>query len=147
MKTGVLRGETAGEPRSGIDCRSCLTSKLKYAALLLLSLLLLTLTMPAESWALSATLTVNKTGNGTGTVTSDDGNIDCGTTCSHDYLLAGSVTLTATPDASSNFTSWSGCSSDSRPWSDSSVTSPSGETTPAFPMASNVSPNRKLPVI
>ncbi len=59
------------------------------------------------------TLEVNKAGSGTGTVTSDDGNINCGSACSHTYIdpLGTTVILTATPDVSSTFVSWSGCDS------------------------------------
>ena len=55
------------------------------------------------------TLTVNKTGNGSGTVTSDDGRITCGTTCSASYTSGSTVVLTATPASGSIFTGWSGC--------------------------------------
>jgi hypothetical protein len=54
------------------------------------------------------TLTVTKDGTGTGTVTTDVGNIDCGTTCSDTYDYGTVVTLTATPAADSTFTGWSG---------------------------------------
>ncbi|MFA5051675.1 MAG: DNRLRE domain-containing protein [Patescibacteria group bacterium] len=53
-------------------------------------------------------LTVNKTGNGTGTVNSDVEGIDCGEDCLEDIYRTTVVTLTATPDVSSNFTEWSG---------------------------------------
>jgi len=52
-------------------------------------------------------LTVSKTGNGT--VTSGDGYINCGGTCSHTYTSGAVVTLTASPDPNWVFTSWSGC--------------------------------------
>jgi uncharacterized repeat protein (TIGR01451 family) len=54
------------------------------------------------------TLTVAKDGTGTGTVTSDPAGIDCGTTCSAEFAEGSLVTLTATPDADSSFTGWSG---------------------------------------
>jgi Leucine-rich repeat (LRR) protein len=54
------------------------------------------------------TLTVNKSGTGSGTVTSSPLGIDCGTDCSEDYDFGTEVTLTATPDAGSIFTGWSG---------------------------------------
>jgi hypothetical protein len=41
-------------------------------------------------------------------VSSVPGGIDCGTTCSHGYLQATAVTLTATPAAGSTFTGWAG---------------------------------------
>jgi len=52
-------------------------------------------------------LTVTKTGNGT--VTSGDGYINCGSSCSHTYLSGSVVKLTATPSDGWAFASWSGC--------------------------------------
>jgi len=54
------------------------------------------------------TLTVTKAGTGSGTVTSDPAGINCGGDCSEVYNYGTSVTLTATPDAGSTFTGWSG---------------------------------------
>ena len=56
----------------------------------------------------TATLTVNKTGTGSGTVTSNPAGINCGSTCSADFNIDTVVTLTATADAGSTFTGWSG---------------------------------------
>jgi hypothetical protein len=56
-------------------------------------------------------LTVNKNGStGTGTITSDVTGISCGSGagCNEDYISGLVVTLTATPDAGSVFTGWSG---------------------------------------
>jgi len=55
------------------------------------------------------TLTVNKAGEGSGTVTSAPSGINCGGSCSADFGFMAIVTLTATPDAGSQVTSWSGC--------------------------------------
>jgi hypothetical protein len=57
------------------------------------------------------TLSVSKAGTGGGTVTSSESppKIDCGDTCSASYESGTVVTLTATPDAFSTFTGWSGC--------------------------------------
>jgi uncharacterized repeat protein (TIGR01451 family) len=52
-------------------------------------------------------LTVTKTGNGTGTVTAGAA-INCGNTCSANYLQGTSVSLTATPAGTSVFAAWSG---------------------------------------
>jgi 5-hydroxyisourate hydrolase-like protein (transthyretin family) len=53
-----------------------------------------------------------KTGTGTGTITSSDGAIDCGNTCSKAYDIgAEPITLTATQGSDSTFTEWSGCPS------------------------------------
>ena len=53
------------------------------------------------------TLSVSK--NGSGTVTSSDGDINCGSTCSYKYISGTQVTLTATPAQGWVFTSWNGC--------------------------------------
>jgi endo-1,4-beta-D-glucanase Y len=53
-------------------------------------------------------LTVTKAGTGTGTVTSNPAGVSCGATCSASFAAATNVTLTATPDAGSTFTGWSG---------------------------------------
>jgi uncharacterized repeat protein (TIGR02543 family) len=54
------------------------------------------------------TLTVKKTGSGDGTVASAPGGISCGADCTESYVIDTVVTLTATPDANSAFTGWSG---------------------------------------
>jgi N-acyl-D-amino-acid deacylase len=59
------------------------------------------------------TLTVDTTGSGSGsgTVTSSPPGVDCGSTCAAAFDEGTVVTLTATPDARSEFTGWSnGCS-------------------------------------
>jgi hypothetical protein len=53
-------------------------------------------------------LEITKAGLGVGTVTSVPSGINCGSTCSASYTHGTSVTITATPDAFSTFTSWSG---------------------------------------
>ena len=53
-------------------------------------------------------LSVSTTGAGSGTVTSAPAGIDCGADCSEPYDEGTVVTLTATPDAGSTFTGWSG---------------------------------------
>lgn len=53
-------------------------------------------------------LIVAKAGNGSGTVTSNDGNINCGGSCVEVVAGGTQVTLTATPAPSSNFAGWSG---------------------------------------
>ncbi|MGB9894232.1 MAG: InlB B-repeat-containing protein, partial [Candidatus Saccharicenans sp.] len=54
------------------------------------------------------TLTVIKSGPGHGTVTSEDGQIDCGEICTTTYPAGTVVTLTASPDENSGFDSWTG---------------------------------------
>jgi hypothetical protein len=54
------------------------------------------------------TLTVVKQGNGDGTITSSPAGINCGSTCSYQFVSGTSVTLTATPNSVSSFNSWSG---------------------------------------
>lgn len=56
-------------------------------------------------------LTATKVGTGAGTVTSGDGVIACGTTCSYAYGYGTHVTLTASPSEGSTFESWSGACS------------------------------------
>jgi hypothetical protein len=53
-------------------------------------------------------LTVTKSGAGSGTVTSSPLGINCGADCTQDYSYNTIVTLTASPDAGSTFTGWSG---------------------------------------
>jgi hypothetical protein len=57
------------------------------------------------------TLTVTRTGTGTGSVASDDGQIDCPSTCSFEYASATSVDLTATAGPFSQFESFQDCDS------------------------------------
>jgi hypothetical protein len=53
-------------------------------------------------------LTVSTLGTGAGAVTSNDGSINCGVTCTANFNPGTTVTLTATPAAGSLFTGWSG---------------------------------------
>jgi uncharacterized repeat protein (TIGR01451 family) len=53
-------------------------------------------------------LAVTKTGNGSGSVTTADGGISCGATCSAPYLSGTVVNVGETPDANSVFAGWSG---------------------------------------
>jgi len=55
------------------------------------------------------TLTVTKGVNGDGTLTSSPAGINCGSTCTALFGYGSTVTLTATPNASSAFKAWSGC--------------------------------------
>jgi hypothetical protein len=57
------------------------------------------------------TLTVTLSGTGSGTVTSDPAGIDCGADCNESYSVNTLVTLTATPEAGSIFSGWSGACS------------------------------------
>ena len=63
----------------------------------------ITVTGPVQS-----TLTVTKAGSGSGTVASSPAGIDCGATCSASFSNGTVVSLTATPDAGSTFTGWTG---------------------------------------
>jgi hypothetical protein len=58
-----------------------------------------------------STLTVSRIGTGDGTIRSSDGNIDCGSKCSHVYNAGVVVSLTATPSSGSTFSGWSGACS------------------------------------
>ena len=63
----------------------------------------------ANFTTLQYALTVNKTGSGTGTVTSTNvTGITCGADCTENYNYNTSVTLSASSDAGSTFTAWSG---------------------------------------
>jgi hypothetical protein len=62
----------------------------------------------ALEWEQEHTLTVEKAGTGTGTVTSDPAGINCGADCTEVYDGGTAVTLTAIPDARSDFIGWSG---------------------------------------
>lgn len=53
-------------------------------------------------------LTVNKAGTGAGNVSSSPAGIDCGASCSADFVENEMVTLTASAAPSSNFVGWSG---------------------------------------
>lgn len=57
------------------------------------------------------TLSVTKMGSGNGTVSSSDGRINCGPTCSVSYANGAMVTLTAIPSNGSTFIGWSGACS------------------------------------
>lgn len=62
-----------------------------------------------------ALLTVTKTGSGSGGVTSSPTGIDCGSTCSANFTLNSSATLTAAPASGSTFTGWTGACSGTGP--------------------------------
>ncbi len=79
-------------------------------------------------------VTVNKTIGGS--VTSTDGNINCGTTCSYSYSSGANVTLTATPDSSGwKFVGWIGDCSGSGSCS-LTVSAPKSVTALFIPMPS-----------
>lgn len=65
------------------------------------------------STGLGVRLSVTKVGSGS--VTSGDGNINCGAVCSSNYRTGSTVSLTATPALNWAFTSWSGCDSGQAP--------------------------------
>lgn len=66
----------------------------------------------AATFALKPTLTVSLGGTGGGSIFSTPEGIDCpAPSCSSQFSTGSTVTLTAVPDASSTFSSWSGCTS------------------------------------
>jgi fibronectin type 3 domain-containing protein len=71
-------------------------------------------------------LTVTKGGTGTGTVTGTG--IDCGTTCSTNYVKDDSYSFTATPDEDSVFSGWAGDCSDAGTNSTCTITMDSDKT-------------------
>lgn len=62
----------------------------------------------AEFGTQSFTVTVGRAGTGEGTITSSDGNINCGARCQRSYIGGATVTLTAQAASSSVFSGWSG---------------------------------------
>lgn len=56
-------------------------------------------------------LNVTKAGNGNGTITSTPSGISCGASCSYIFDAGSSISLSASPDATSQFTGWSGACS------------------------------------
>jgi Divergent InlB B-repeat domain len=68
-------------------------------------------TVTATFTANQVTLTVTKGGSGVGTVTTSDGKIVCGATCSANFSSGAQVTLTASAAAGSTFSGWTGCPS------------------------------------
>ncbi len=56
-------------------------------------------------------LTVTRAGPGAGTVTSSPGGVDCPPACSRAFPAGSTVSLAASPDAASEFDSWSGACS------------------------------------
>ena len=64
-------------------------------------------TVAAATPAIQRTLTVSKSGTGSGTVSGTG--INCGSDCTETYNDGTSVSLTATGNTGSGFTSWTGC--------------------------------------
>ncbi|MGH7893978.1 MAG: InlB B-repeat-containing protein [Candidatus Binatia bacterium] len=67
-----------------------------------------TTTVTAHFAPQTVALSVSTTGTGVGTVTSAPAGITCGATCSSTFATGASVTLSASPGASSTFSGWSG---------------------------------------
>ncbi|MBU6337861.1 MAG: hypothetical protein KGR19_08645 [Acidobacteria bacterium] len=71
----------------------------------------------ARTWlrATPYTLDVSRLGSGSGTVTSSDGQIDCGSVCTATFLDGDLVTLTASSASGSKFAGWGGACSGTAP--------------------------------
>jgi len=67
----------------------------------------------SEAATCNATLKVKKTGEGFGTVTSEGGAINCSPECEAVYEEGAEVTLEAEAKTNSEFTGWTGCTSES----------------------------------
>ena len=61
-----------------------------------------------QSASTGFTLTLTRSGTGSGTITSSPAGIDCGGTCSSDFVQGTGVTLHAAPASGSAFKGWSG---------------------------------------
>lgn len=68
-----------------------------------------TATFDLESKPKNLDLTVSKTGTGSGTVKSNPAGIDCGSACTAGFEAGKEVTLIASAEAGSAFSSWKGC--------------------------------------
>ena len=71
--------------------------------------------IPLSGAGVGSTLTVIRNGSGSGSVTSDVGDIDCGSSCTGAFQNGAFVTLRAAPSETSMFSGWSGCSVASGP--------------------------------
>ena len=92
-------------------------------------------TVTASFAAGSYTLNVSNTGSGG--VTSGDGNINCGSSCSHGYAYNAAVALTAAPATGYHFDHWSGGPCDTSTTATCSFTMPAAATTTAAVFAIN----------
>jgi hypothetical protein len=90
---GGCNGDFIGDPLVGGDYGATITADCTVEA-----------TFETAIYALG----VGKDGTGSGTVTSAPAGIDCGMDCQQLYYFNTVVTLTATPDADSDFDGWSG---------------------------------------
>ena len=94
--SSVLSGWQGCDHQSGYSCMVALTTDR-------------TVTATFAPKPTTATLTVQLVGDGGGTVDDGQGFTCTGGTCTHDYAVGTSVTLTATPDGTSAFGAFAGC--------------------------------------
>ncbi len=98
-----------GMPFGRINVVKALGEQVEKLPTPVVSLTLLPTAMPLYVIAApQKTLTIIKSGTGSGTVTSNPGNINCGSTCSDHIDSSLTVILTATAAMSSTFIGWSG---------------------------------------
>ena len=89
---------------SGADCQYQLTCTVKMSRVRSVD----------ATFRINHTLTVTKRGTGTGTVSSSPAGIECGATCSHEYVKGTAVELSATADPGSTFAGFSGANCQSQ---------------------------------
>jgi hypothetical protein len=131
-REGLGQGDVTSEP-AGIDCGADCTAQVAHGSTITLSAVAgawsvfagwsgggcdgtgtcaLTVTADVSVTAAFAlaehSIVVVKDGNGNGTVVSDPTGIACGDDCEAEFTAGSTVTLTATPDADSEFDGWEG---------------------------------------
>ncbi len=100
LSDGIIESLPYGKLDAGKNILTLVNSDLAYRGLLV--------AIKGSTFD-QAMLTVAKAGNGAGIITSVPSGIDCGPDCSESFAVGTKITLTATADTGSTFTSWTGC--------------------------------------